>query len=242
MGIGEEALLKGLDFRMVWGGLFGFAAGSLAFLFLERIPEAWLKESWEDGFERRKAGKGLGLLMTAFLSVAGIAAEGECRGLLLTALTLLTQAAACDVLYQVLPDQHTVMIAVLGMGAALLNGGGAAPVPAPIGELAPDLGPAECGIWPALWGGLLCLLAALCLWLPELHPRGKALLGLGDVKLFGALGILAGSWAAGLQILLASFVIHGILCGAGLLSGRLKLQSEAAMGPAICLAAALVLL
>ena len=91
-------------------------------------------------------------------------------------------------------------------------------------------------LWSNLWGGLAGI---ALLWAIRAASRGG--MGLGDVKLFGYVGLLVGVWGMLLTLMLAA--IGGLLYGGVLLiAGRLRADHRLPFGPAITVAAMAVYL
>ncbi len=171
----------------------------------------------------------LGLALLAF------ALGGSVPSIALGALILwlLLALAICDLLWFRLPNilSATLELAALAW-AGLTQGGQIPPPPHPL--LPHSLAEALTG---ALIGVAIFWLIRICY-----HQlRGRAGLGLGDVKLMAGLGALCGPWLLPHLLLLAALMaLAGAVIGALRGSRALKASRALPFGTALCTAAALI--
>lgn len=197
----DEPLL-GVLLSALWGGLIALAAASrfASAATLESPLSVTRRTVWVTGMAAGAA--------------AGIAAVLITPGLLdalrLTAVAGLVVATAwTDSLQRIIPNSIVGLSALVGAALAILQGWS---------ELEPVVG-AACA---AATGGLALRYAGL-IW------RGEPGMGMGDIKLAAALGMLLGwhaLWALYLGLLLAGMIALG-----GLAAGRLTRRSRLPFAP-----------
>ncbi len=146
-----------------------------------------------------------------WLLAATVFPSGLAAGLYSLAASLLLVIFFSDMLYGLIPDEANIGLAALGVAVWF-------------------------GRWPDLGLGLLSgLLVAGGFTLLIILSRGKAM-GLGDVKLFLAMGVLLG-WQNFVFALWLAFVSGGIVAGALLLLKRKKIGATIPLGPFLVIAA-----
>lgn len=154
--------------------------------------------------------------------------------ILLPLISLLTLLFLYDARHQLLPDQFVAPSFLLALIWAAVR---------PFNELQSYFFPIFSG--PPADGGILTsailagLVITLALFVIFLLTRGRGL-GLGDVKLAPALGLLVG-WPAALDVLLLAFVVGAITGIMLIASGRKALKSPIAFGPFLIGAALFIL-
>lgn len=86
--------------------------------------------------------------------------------------------------------------------------------------------------WDALTSALLCALVGFALFM-LLHAVYPAGLGMGDVKLAGVVGLMAGwvSWATALVALMLAFLLSAVVSIVLLITRRANLKSALPLGP-----------
>ena len=169
------------------------------------------------------------------LALLALTLGGSVASIALSALILwlLLALASCDLLWFRLPNilSATLVLAALAW-AGLTQTGRIPPPPHPL--LPHSLG-------EALIGGVI---GAAIFWLIRIcyqHLRGRAGLGLGDVKLMAGLGALCGPWLlAHLMLLAALMALAGAVIGARRGARALKASRALPFGTALCTAAALI--
>lgn len=168
----------------------------------------------------------------ALLALA-LGGAGTAIGLTALVLWLLLTLALCDLLWFRLPDGLTLTLALTALAWAVAVQTGLAPPP-PHPLLPHSLAEALTG------GGL----AAGLFWVVRIlyrHLRGRAGLGLGDVKLMAGLGALCGPWLLPhLMLLAALMALAGAVIGALRHRRPLKASRALPFGTALCTAAALI--
>ncbi len=203
----------------VAAGAAGALAGALAFLALVTMPERWLRDAvpgpepespLPDPRIRFLPFGLLWILASGALGVRALAALGPGAALVvgLVALVPLGVLFAADCLTRILPDQAVVGLAALGVLCFFLD-----LVPSLSGTLPGSL-PAGSPWWlgaldrlgaGAAGGGLLLLVG----WIGAKAAKREAM-GMGDVKLLAAAGLVTG--LAGLVgVLLVGFVTGAVL-------------------------------
>lgn len=134
---------------------------------------------------------------------------------------LLLLASLIDLAVLRLPNPLVILIALIGLGMSVLG----------VGPTLPDaLSGALVGlVLMGLTGGLYQLL------------RRRSGLGMGDVKIAGALGLLVGAQGM-LLVLLAASLLQALIGLLTLFFGSGKIRQEQPFGPALALAAWLMML
>lgn len=184
--------------------VLGFAVTALAYLIINRIPAKWLCDFDETPSPELLSGKRISYLPTApAVSVLVAAALVMCRlqfnrGLDLPFLLMIPTVMCClmiaisDLKYQIIPDQFTIALAVSGLlvsGCDLLWG----------------YRLFHTAWWSPIAGAAICAGAMILIDLLGNLVYHKEGMGFGDVKLFAAVGLLAG-FPASLIILALSIL------------------------------------
>lgn len=169
----------------------------------------------------------------AALGLAGLALAlgGPISGITLSTLILwlLLTLAICDLLWFRLPNMLNAVLALAALSwAGLIQLGY---LPAPPHPLLPHT------LAEALAGAVIGVALFWSLRVCYQKLRGRAGLGLGDVKLIGGLGALCGAWLLPHLMLLAALLA---LIGALIGGRRLKASRALPFGAALCAATALI--
>lgn len=221
--------------------LWGVISGVLGVWIFDKIPKSWLLDYGETSEDHpdlnfmapRIANWAQGIGVVVLFSTAWY---GLCYyhrydkqyiifGFIF--LWLLMQLSIADMIYGILPDQMIIVFAV----AALIQRGVTA-----LGHnirpsflLDPLLGALVCG------GGLICFGG-----LTTVIYRRETI-GMGDCKLFGAIGILHGP-GEGISVLIFAFLISGLYFTAMVLLGKLRFDSYGPFAPHIAISSSLYLI
>ncbi len=202
--------------------LVGCIAGKSTIYVFNRIPAKWLcdynetpsNEMWGERI-KKKPWEICFMLLFSAASVLLIM-----QGLLyfiagILSLWLLLQIGIADKKYMIIPDQHVIALAAAAIGFIPFHSSFFQP------------------LFGALIGGgsflLIGLIASLIL--------KKEAVGFGDVKLLGAVGLLAGIKGT-ISILLLTVFSSALILGIGLLSRRFAKDEEKPLGPFIAAATA----
>lgn len=199
-------------------GLFG---GMAAVFVFNKIPPKWLTDYGEEPPEelwgkRLKEAHFIPLLSGLFIWVAYTLMKEETCYLIagFLAVWLLVLITVADLKYMIIPDQFTVALAIVALGLIPYHGDLLSP------------------LYGALAGAGTFYLIGL---LGRLLFKKDAM-GFGDVKLMGAIGILAG-FKGVLLIMFIAVLTAGIVLGGLLLSRRIKRDEERPLGPFIAVSA-----
>ena len=214
----EEAIAAGKIIVLIAAG---FVAGFSAVFAFNHIPTKWLcdyeceptEEMWGKRIEERP----WSLVFSFFFIGAGLIMREE--GVLylipaIPALWLLLIVAIADCKFMIIPDQLVIGLAILSIGF----------IPCQNGLLSPLFG--------ALSGGGSLLAIGL---IARFILKREAM-GFGDVKLMGALGLIAGLKGT-LIILMLTIFSSGVVMGTMCLSGRVKKDDQLPLGPFIAASA-----
>ncbi len=151
-------------------------------------------------------------------------------------LTLLVLIALIDLRESVIPNGVTLSLAIVGMAQAIfLNSLGFIPTLSFLGYYASLFGLQDSVIMNRLGGAAAGL---LLFGLIFILSRGKGM-GMGDVKLMGALGLLFG-WPDILLISMLSFVSGAVVNAPALIRGAKRMKDVVPFGPFIVFAATMV--
>lgn len=204
------------------GAIFaGFLAGHGAVYIFNKIPAAWLCDYGEEpagelkdphiqrikGFPWKLLFSGVFAVLCIRLTVFDwkFAAAG------LVFMWALLLAGIADQKYGILPDQFVILTAISGLGF----------IPYHSEMLQP--------LWGALLGGGVMLASAL---FGKLIFK-KESLGMGDVKLFAAVGLCLG-FRGTLTVLVLSAVSSALVFSVLLLAQKIKKDDMLPLGPYIC--------
>lgn len=195
----------------------GFAAGFSAVYVFNRIPAGWLcdydQEPTEEMWGKRIKKYPQSLIFTAFFIWAAIQMDGQgtiYQIAAIPALWLLLMIGLADKKFMIIPDQFVLGLAVISIGF----------IPSQSTLFSPLLG--------ALTGaGSLFIIGAAGRFIMK-----KEAMGFGDVKLMGAIGLIAGLKGT-LIILILTFLASGLIMGIMLLSKLIKKEDEQPLGPFI---------
>ena len=211
--------------KICYSVIAGILAGHAAVYVFNKIPAQWLSdygqepsEALKDKFTRRIKGYPWKWTFSGFFMAGSVrlvffdwayaaAALALCWALLMIFLA--------DKKYGIVPDQFVVLTAISALGFIPFHGG-------------ETLSP----LWGALLGGGVMLLSAL---LGKLIFK-KETLGMGDVKLFAAIGLALGSRGT-LTVLVLSAVASSVIFSILLLAKKIKRADMLPLGPYICGAA-----
>lgn len=195
----------------------GFLFGISIPYVLNRIPARWLadydeeptREMWGERIKEKPWRMVFGLLFIAFgLKLMDQGPIVQLAALM--AIWFLVLIGISDGIFQIIPDQLVVALGATGLGL--------------IGTQPSFLSP----LYGSLLGGGTVLLIGLLgkgIW-------RKDVIGFGDVKLLAAAGLLSGFFGM-VWVLLGSFLVSGLFLGVRLLTGRISVKEEVAMGPFI---------
>ena len=172
------------------------------------------------------------------LVFAPLAASSVASGVLWTLVFLtLLLISLIDLLLQLIPDEASVLLAILGAALALTARTGATvPELSFIGSNAALFGFSGLGAWGSRF--LAALLVAAFFYGLVLMTRGRGM-GMGDVKLAAALGFVFG-WPDIVLIVTMSFIIGAAYGVAAMAVGRKTMKSLVPFGPFLALAVAVV--
>ena len=219
--------------------VLGFAAGLPCCVILNRIPAKWLCDYDEEPSEELLSGnrfvtKKHGVLLGASLAIVfsvnvainGISIEYFIAAAIFVVLALIS---AADAKYTIIPDQFTIIAAVLAAAFAVTD---ILTKKAFISKWYEPL------IGAAAGAGLLIVLDLFSMFVLK-----KEVFGFGDIKLLAALGVMLGWKYAVVMIILASFIaaIHFLI----LIFSGTDISKEGKylpMGPYLCIAAALTVI
>lgn len=202
----------------------GFLSGHAAVYLFNKLPPSWLcdykeepSEELKDPYTQRVKGHPWKWVFSGFFAAAlirlvlfdwrfSIAALVFCWALL--------EIGIADKKYSIIPDQFVILTAISALGFI----------------------PSHQTMWEPLWGALLgggvMLLSALA---GTLIFR-KESLGMGDVKLFAAVGLCLG-FRGTLTVLFLSAISSAVFFSILLLLKKVKRDDMLPLGPYICAAA-----
>jgi len=159
-------------------------------------------------------------------------------GLWLLVGAMLVLTSLIDLRLRIIPNELVVALMVAGVGLALAASSSFSPVGGSF------LGPYALtfGVRDSLWLNRLtgAALGAAFFGALFLVTRGRGI-GLGDLKLSAALGVVFG-WPDNLLLVLLSFIIGTLAVAPPLVAGRVRMKGSIPFGPFLCAAAFLVLL
>ena len=169
------------------------------------------------------------------LALLALALGGSVASVALSALILwlLLALAICDLLWFRLPNllSVTLMLTALAWTGLIQPGG----IPPPPHLLLPH------SLGEALTGALIGVAVFWLIRIGYQKLRGRAGLGLGDIKLMAGLGALCGPWLLPhLMLLAALLALAGAVIGARRGGRTLKASRALPFGTALCTAAALI--
>ncbi|MDD3169292.1 MAG: A24 family peptidase [Eubacteriales bacterium] len=204
----------------------GILAGFSAVYTFNRIPAKWLcdydqtppREMWG---ERIKARPWTVVLILVFTAASlKLLAQGVLFAVPgIITLWLLLLIGVADRKYKIIPDQFAIALAVTAFGYI----------------------PFHEAYWFQLIGALVGGGSILLLGGIGTFLFRKEAMGFGDVKLFTAIGLLAGMEGVTVILILTIFS-SAFVFGIGLISGRIKIGEEQPLGPFIAASASLYLL
>lgn len=211
--------------------LVGITQGILSVWILNRLPNHWLTEVDEEpslavtAFPRWSANP---LAVVGALLLGGAAWLGASSNtppwqltITLILLQVLWMIALSDAKYQIIPDQFTLLLAVMGMLARLSQ---------PMSLLT--------SVLPAMLVTVAIPALVGFLWS---QWRNQDALGMGDLKLLLAFSLIFGWPMAGL-VLFTGIMLAGLYFSLLLVLRKLQLSDHSALGPFLSLAAAVWLL
>jgi prepilin signal peptidase PulO-like enzyme (type II secretory pathway) len=197
----------------------GLAAGVGSFALFLSIPESWIREDEPDEEPVAPLPKPrlrllpfglLWILTCVALSAQAFSSWGNSwiAALCVLSLVPLSIVFVSDCMTRIIPDQAVVALAVLGV---LFWALGLIPslhgaLPGMFSATAPWYLEALNRIGAALAGGLLLLVVG---WIGSRMAGGAEAMGMGDVKLLAAIGLLTGIWGL-LAVLLVAFVTGAV--------------------------------
>lgn len=202
----------------------GIFSGHGAVYVFNKVPPEWLcdygqepSEELKDPYTQRIKGYPWKWVFSGFFAAAfirlvlwdwrmSIAAAIFCWALL--------EAAAADKKYSIIPDQFVILAAIPALG------------------FIPSHGTMLQPLWGALLGGGVMLLSACAGKL----IMGRDALGMGDVKLFAAIGLCLG-FRGTLTVLVLSSVSSAVIFSILLLLRKVRREDRLPLGPYICGAA-----
>jgi len=209
--------------------LAGLIAGNAAVFVFNRIPAVWLcdyNETPREELLRRDTQrvksvpwKGVFSLFFMLAAIKMAVLDWQYALAALIAIWLLLVIAIADFKYMIIPDQFVILLAITALGF----------IPYHETLLAP------------LWGALIGAGCMLIVGLAGKLLFKKEALGFGDVKLFAALGLIAGPYGIAL-ILIGSSFFSCVAYSVALLRRKIKRTDAQPLGPYIALAATLYLI
>ncbi|MDR0425261.1 MAG: A24 family peptidase, partial [Clostridiales Family XIII bacterium] len=211
-----------------------------------RIPAKWLCDYGEEPEDRHMPprigkypwGPLFSLVFAASMCKAVFMASWQYAAAALPAMWALLLIGISDRKYRIIPDQFVMVLAVSGIGFAAARSQGAAP----LGVAAlPGMAPAGYSFLSPLLGLMIGAGILLLIGIAGKLTVKKDIMGLGDVKLAGACGLISDPYGI-IVILALSALSSAIVFAAGMLMGKIKAGDEEALGPFIAGSAAVYLI
>jgi len=212
--------------KIIFSVTAGILAGFSAVYAFNRIPARWLCDydqkpdpgMWGERIKKRPWTFVFVLVFTA--ASLKLLEQGFLYAVpAVAALWLFLLIGMADRKYMIIPDQFVIALAVTAFGFIPIHDS------------------FQTQLFGALAGGGAILLMGL---VGKLSFRKEAM-GFGDVKLFAAVGLLAG-WKGTVVILLLTVFSSALVFGAGLLTGKIKAGEQQPLGPFIAASASLYFL
>lgn len=158
---------------------------------INRIPASWLCDYGETPSEELLSGKRVNYARSGIImSIVTAACLVLCRlqfnkgydiyfGVFSLIIVISLMIAVCDIKYTIIPDQFTIALAVLALGISIY-------------DLVRGFGLLHKAWWSPLAGAAMGAGAMILIDLIGVLIYKKDGMGFGDVKLFGAIGLLTG--------------------------------------------------
>ena len=207
----------------------GILAGNGAVVVFNRMPASWLCDYNEEPSEELKRRdtqrikshpwKAAFSMLFVLAAIKMAIFDWQYAIAALVSMWALLIIAIADKKYMIIPDQFVILLALTAFGYAPYHDSFLMP------------------LWGALLGGGCMLLIGIT---GKLIFKKEAL-GFGDVKLFGAVGLVTGPYGVAI-VLVASSFLSCIFFGISLIRGKVKRTDVLALGPFIAFSAAIYLL
>ncbi len=179
---------------MIWTAacvLLGFVLTALAYLIINRIPAKWLCDYNEEPSAELLSGRrvkyvGWGIVLSIIAAVSLVLCRLQFNkgydiyfACFVLIIMIALMIAVCDIKYTIIPDQFTIAIAVLGLMISVY-------------DIVRGYGILHTSWWSPLAGAAIGAGGMLLVDFIGMLVYKKDGMGFGDVKLFGAIGLLTG--------------------------------------------------
>jgi len=216
-------------------GLVGAALGGSLPWWFDRLPDEWLTEYGErptkEVVERPRIERRWAAPLAAALAVVGYVGGMQMPAseafFALVGAAILFAVIASDLLYTIVPDQAVLALIGVGAAAAVFRGWSADAV-------LPTLG-------SALVGGLVGAMVLAAVAFIGSRVAGREAMGMGDVKLAAAMGVVLG-FPQIVTALVIAVLVAGVWFGVLMFTRRLERGDAAPFGPFLASATLITIL